>query len=42
MDVGQIIKLVRAFNKTEIGQLSRPLEELVCEMLGVIYVAVEK
>lgn len=42
IDVGQIIKMVRAFNKTEIGHLSKPLEELVCEMLGLIQVTVEK
>ena len=42
VDVGQIIKLVRAFNRVEIARMSKPLEELIAEMIGLIEETVEK
>lgn len=42
VDVGQIIRLVRAFNKVEVGKMSKPLEELIGEMIGVIEEVVDK
>ncbi len=36
VDVGQIIKLVRAFNRVEIARMSKPLEDLIAEMIGLI------
>lgn len=36
VDVGQIIKLVKAFNKAEISKMSRPLEELIGEIVRLI------
>lgn len=34
--------MVKAFNKTEIGQMSKPLEELIYEIVGLIQETVEK
>lgn len=42
VDSGQIIKLVKAFNKVEISKMSKPLEELISEMIELIQETVDK
>ena len=39
VDLGELIKLIAAFNRSEIGKFSRPLEQLIGEIIRTIQVA---